>query len=147
MDYKCIICLESIYFTIRCFNCRNILCDDCLEMDRKGCIFAVKATNSIIKCEKENYGYCPYKYDDFNKWRNNWAWLFVTWFCTEKCMINFIINKCENDKKNYFELESKPDGVKELCNRQHNIWLKMVIDDQDILISDLLKIVYEYAQK
>lgn len=138
---KCIICLEFKYHAVCCFNCRNILCDNCLKMDKKRYDYV----NSINKCKEENYGYSPYKFDDFIKLCDNWEWLFVTWFCTDNCMINFIINKCVNDKKNYFGLGSKPDCVEKLCNRQHNIWLKIVIDDQDVLIGDLLNIVYEYA--
>ncbi len=135
---KCIICSEGNY-AICCFACKVILCRKCLD--------TYNHIDSTNKCRKENYGYCPYMFNDFDKWRNNWESLFVTWFCTENCMINFIIDQCTIRKINYFELESKPDGVEELCNRQHNIWLKMVMNDQDVLIRDLLNIVYEYAQK
>ncbi len=141
---SCIICYEKNYHVV-CKYCKNSYCRNCI-LDSEDDMYPFYI-ELVAVCIQNTHGYCGYLYNgnDVSIKDKNWNWLYGEWFCTETCMIKRIIEKEELSGINYFALKNKPNGFEELCNRQHNIWLKIMIDRAGVMINNLLNIVHEYA--
>ncbi len=138
----CIICFEYKDNGINCYECNNYVCRYCMLIEKDDYCLA----EMVLTLIENKYGYCGYliiQYDQDRLDNTNWNWLYFRWFCTTNCMINCVISNNEDS----FASPNKPHGINDLCNEQHNIWQRIVVNKSNVLIGDLLNIVCEYAQK
>ncbi len=138
---SCVICfggkskhgigINEYLYVFSCISCNNIICGKCityftrLERIEMNIIITPRTHNAI----KQYYSKLHYK-----------------WFCSENCFTNYIV------ELDYHTWNKKPEIIQNIFDTQlivQNELLKKKIYQygSDVMIKDLLNIVYEYSKE